>query len=170
MGYSVYITRRPSWWEEGGPSITEQEWLARIDNDPDLTSLAWNDGNIEAKNPDRALVKKMVSVAAVLDATVQGDDGESYDAAGNPVEPPPPGLVSRIASWIRNRLSPGATPIVASSLPFEVGDRVRDFRGNLGSITEIDVKAAHGLGRITVKYDDGRILSSAAAAHGLERV
>jgi hypothetical protein len=111
----------------------------------------------------------MVSAAAALRATVQGDDGESYDAAGNPVEPPPPGVLARIASWIASRTSRGAEPVDASTLPFKVGDRVRDSLGHFGNVTEIDVRANHGLGRVTVRYEDGRVLSSMAIAHGLER-
>jgi hypothetical protein len=169
MGYGVHITRRKSWSDADGTAITEQEWLAQVGGDSDLASLYWDDGNVDAKNPDTALVRKMVSVAAVLRATVQGDDGESYDGAGNPVPSPQPGILSRIATWVANRTSTGATPVAASSLPFQMGDRVRDAVGHLGSVTEIDVLAEHGLGRITVKYDDGRTLSWTAVAHGLER-
>ena len=168
MGYGLHITRRKSWSDEHGPAITEQEWLAQVGGDADLAALYWDHGNVEAKNPDEALVRKMVSVAARLNATVQGDDGESYDSAGDPVPPPPPGILSRVATWIRNRASPGAAPLAESSLPFKVGDRVRDALGNLGRVTEIDVRAEHGLGRISVRCDDGRTLSFAAVAHGLE--
>jgi hypothetical protein len=169
MGYGVHITRRKSWSDAGGPAITEREWLAHVGGDADLASLIWHRGNVDAKNPDTALVRKMVSVAAVLGAAVQGDDEESYDSAGRPVMPPQPGILSRIANWVANRASGRATPLAESSLPFQVGDRVRDAWGNLGSVTEIDVRTEHGLGRITVKYEDGRSLSSAAIAHGLER-
>jgi hypothetical protein len=169
MGYSVYITRRKSWADSAGPSITEQEWLVHQRGDSDLAALFWRDGNVEANNPSFALVRKMALVAAALHATVQGDDGELYDGEGRPVQPPHAGFFSRVASWVVNQLSPGATPVAASSLPFKVGDRVRDKWGNLGKVTEIDVRAAHGLGRITVKFEDGRTLSSAAIAHGLER-
>lgn len=37
------------------------------------------DGNVTVKNPDKEIVRKMVRIAAVLDATVQGDDGEMYN-------------------------------------------------------------------------------------------
>ena len=168
MGYNAYITRRKAWSDDLGPSISEHEWAAYCSADPDLASLVCDRGNVEAKNPDRALLLKMVSVAAHLGASVQGDDGEVYDAEGNPVHPRI-GLVSRIGSWVRNHVSSGATPISASSLPFKVGDRVRDTWGNIGSVTEIDVRAERGLGRITVKYEDGRTLSSTAIAHGLDR-
>jgi hypothetical protein len=168
VGYNVYITRRKAWSDDRGPSISTQEWEAYCTTDPDLASLVCDRGNVEAKNPERALLLKMVSVAPHLGASVQGDDGEVYDAEGNALHPRV-GLVSRIASWVRNHVSSGATPISASSLPFKVGDRVRDSRGYVASVTEIDVRAEHGLGRITVKYDDGRTLSSTAIAHGLER-
>ena len=169
MGYEVHITRRKSWSDAGGLAITEAEWLAQVRGDPDLASLRWNDGNIDAKNPDQPLIRKMVSVAAVLSATVQGDDGESYNSAGNPVPPPRPGIMSRVIAWLGDRASPRMEPLAESSLPFKVGDRVRDTWGNLGRVTEIDVRAEHGLGRITVRCEDGRILSSAAAAHSWER-
>jgi hypothetical protein len=168
MGYSVYITRRKSWYGDG-PVIAEQEWLNECAGDRELAALFWNQGNIEAKNPDRALVRKMASIAAALGATVQGDDGEHYDAAGNSIPPPQPGFFSRIASWVANRTARGATPVPESALPFKVGDRVKDAWGNVGSVTEIDLRAAHGLGRITVKFQDGRALSFVADAHGLER-
>jgi hypothetical protein len=169
MGYDVHITRRKSWSDAGGPEISEQEWLAHVADDPELASLFWNCGNIDAKNPDRPLVRRMVSAAAALGAIVQGDDGESYDAAGNAVAPRPPGVVARIVSWIANRTSSGAAPVDASILPFKVGDRVRDGLGHFGNVTEIDVRAARGLGRVTVRYEDGRVLNWTAVAHGLER-
>ena len=168
MGSNAYITRRKAWSDDRGPSISEREWDSCRSTDPDLASLVCDRGNVEAKNPDRALLLKMVSVAAHLGASVQGDDGEVYDADGNPVYRRV-GLFSRIASWVMNHVSSGATPISESSLPFKVGDRVRDGLGHLGSVTEIDVRAARGLGRITVRYEDGRTLSWTAIAHGLER-
>ena len=169
MGYDVHITRRKDWADAEGPEISEQEWLAHIAGDPDLASLVCIGGNVDAKNPDRPLIRKMVSAAAALGAKVQGDDGESYDATGNPLQPPPPGVLARIATWIANLTSRGAEPIEASTLPFKVGDRVRDAWGYFGTVTEIDVRAAHGLGRITVRYEDGRVLSAAAIAHGWEK-
>jgi len=169
MGYDVHITRRNLWSDGGGISITEQEWLTCASTDPTLAPLVWNHGNIDAKNPDHALVLKMVSVAADLGATVQGDDGEFYDSEGTPVQRKT-GLLSRAISWVRNRASSGAKRVAPSSLPFKVGDRVRDSWGNVGSVTSIDVGAEHGLGRITVKFQDGRTLHWAAHAHGLERV
>ena len=169
MGYNAYITRRKQWSDGDGSSITEGEWFAHVGADPELIELYWNRGNIEGKNPDIALVRKMVAAATALGATVQGDDGESYDSAGKPIPPPPPSLVSRVAWWIRNQLSRGATPAEEASVPFMVGDRVRDPWGNSGRVTGIDVRAEHGLGRVTVKYEDGRISHTSAHSSGFWR-
>jgi hypothetical protein len=78
-------------------------------------------------------------------------------------------MIKTFARWWSNMISPGATPLNAAQLPFKVGDRVQDIFGdkNTGTVTRIDVRAEHGLGLITVKYDDGREIYSAAIAHGL---
>jgi hypothetical protein len=38
-------------------------------------------GEIRVKNPDDEIIRKMWLVAQSLSAKVQGDDGETYDAA-----------------------------------------------------------------------------------------
>jgi hypothetical protein len=99
MGYDVYITRKKSWFEETGPAITKEEWLAYAASDRGLRVesagkthcvilniqcaypdpwLDWRDGNIYTKNPDDAIRTRMVQIAAALGAKVQGDDGEIY--------------------------------------------------------------------------------------------
>jgi hypothetical protein len=53
-------------------------------------NFAWfyySDGEITVKNPDRAILRKMFTIATALRARVQGDDGEIYDANGNAHEP-----------------------------------------------------------------------------------
>jgi hypothetical protein len=40
----------------------------------------------------------------------------------------------------------------------------------VGEVVAIDGAANHGLGRIVVRYDDGRELTFMAAGHGLEPV
>jgi hypothetical protein len=62
------------------------------------------------------------------------------------------------------------SPLDPSDLPFKVGDRVRDVVGNEATVTAIDLRAEHGAGVITVKYEDGRIVQSMALAHGFERI
>ena len=99
MGYDLHITRGGHWAENDGARISVDEWLAVVENDKELTLspgnasyladwsgpskhaepwLAWHDGNIYSKNPDSALLRKMVQLAAQLRARVQGDDGEFY--------------------------------------------------------------------------------------------
>ncbi|HEX9063131.1 MAG TPA: hypothetical protein VF941_23405, partial [Clostridia bacterium] len=78
----------------------EEEWLAVVEKDPELSIdskngpffavwkhdgqeneywLDWFGGNIYSKNPDEILISKMVNIAKLLDAKVQGDDGELYE-------------------------------------------------------------------------------------------
>lgn len=40
--------------------------------------LDWFQGNVYTKNPDEALILKMVRIAKELNGQVQGDDGEIY--------------------------------------------------------------------------------------------
>ncbi|MGW4895052.1 hypothetical protein ACWEQL_22690 [Kitasatospora sp. NPDC004240] len=109
MGYDVHITRREIWWDEEGPDISTLEWEAVVAGDPDLVmfspdggwggepqwiaelatgsqdpelgeAMYWREGRIVAKHPSDPLLAKMCQVARVLEARVQGDDGEYYDA------------------------------------------------------------------------------------------
>ena len=98
MGYDLHITRRANWSDEGN-DITADEWLELVNNDSELQLktengpyfavwsgkstlrepwLDWSRGQIQTKNPDDALIDKMVSIANKLHAVVQGDDGEVY--------------------------------------------------------------------------------------------
>src|SRR5262245_9582193 len=98
MGYDLHITRKANWFDEEGPVITEAEWRALIEADPELSLdtetrcimadgeyvfAAWNGeagllsyykGEITAKNPEEALIMKMVRIAHQLGAQVLGDD------------------------------------------------------------------------------------------------
>ncbi|MBS1511593.1 MAG: hypothetical protein JST86_12175 [Bacteroidetes bacterium] len=56
-------------------------WLSYPGNNTE-GNYAWfyySDGNISVKNPDGAIMKKMLQIATVLKAKLQGDDGETYD-------------------------------------------------------------------------------------------
>lgn len=100
MGYDLHITRRLHWYEEGN-DITSEEWLSLIARDSELQLqpengpffiiwngqsslespwLNWSNGQIYTKNPDDALIDKMVIIAHKLGAKVQGDDGEIYNS------------------------------------------------------------------------------------------
>jgi hypothetical protein len=98
MGYDLHITRRAN-WSDNGNDIAVYEWIEIVKNDSELQLkpengpyfavwsgkstlqepwLDWSRGQIQTKNPDDALIDKMVSIAGKLHAVVQGDDGEIY--------------------------------------------------------------------------------------------
>lgn len=195
MGYDLHITRRRR-WSGKGPAITADEWLAFVEKDPELQLdedershaalwrpvdapavesppwLAWSDGEIYTKNPDEPLLAKMVSIATALGATVQGDDGEVYEAAGEPPHEIPLSFMERMAIWLDRvrSLWPGRRGAGGAevNLPFDVGDRVFDESvGRKYTVIAIDREADHGLGWIVLRADDGSERRHAVIAHGL---
>ena len=70
-------------------------------------NMAWfnyHPGEIVVKNPDGEILGKMIRVAAELGATVQGDDGESYDETPDATEnsttiPPSPSGGRSVPGW-----------------------------------------------------------------------
>lgn len=109
MGYDLHITRADFWAENVGQEITADEWTALVDSDATLTFnpqngpyfadlesrsgsspgwLNWSEGDIFAKNPDRETLRKMLEIAVLLEASVQGDDGECYETASDLPERP----------------------------------------------------------------------------------
>ena len=101
MGYDLHITRQSYWAAKEGPEIALEEWLAVVNSDPELTWSelnrstspymadwsgpgkypCWLDhdrGEIYTKNPTDEMTEKMVQIAKLLSAVVQGDDGEEY--------------------------------------------------------------------------------------------
>lgn len=122
MGYNAYITRAPEWSRNQGKTIGAEEWQRLATSAPELavedgafcwrdSRFDWQDGNIVAKNPDQATLRKMAALAKMLAAAVQGDDGEVYDSSGAATAaPPPPSLLTASASRGRAGLeSEGAT-------------------------------------------------------------
>src|SRR5690242_9093551 len=100
MGYDLHITRAEFYASNEGHKISAEEWMRYVQTDPELQSFPeggkhfvrwlgkskypdpwfdWFDGDIYTKNPDKAIVEKMLQIAQALDAHVQGDDGESYE-------------------------------------------------------------------------------------------
>jgi hypothetical protein len=98
MGYDLHITRRKDWSAEGD-EISVEEWIFYVEMDPELSLwqdngphmarwsgkstyadpwLDWFKGAIYSKNPDEALIYKMMEIAQFLGGCVQGDDGEIY--------------------------------------------------------------------------------------------
>ena len=122
-------------------------------------------GRVVVKNPDEATIDKMLGVARGLGARVVGDDGETYEAPGQPPTPAKPSWSARLSGWFQGLLP--AKPANIPLPPFAVGARVRDALGGEGVVLAIDPQQMHGLGSITVRYDDGRELTFAMIAHGL---
>lgn len=96
MGYDLHITRAIDWSCNQGYEITVQEWLGIVTADPELRPFPslgpyaarfgpgwfdWYEGNVLATDPNHAAVAKMLAIAELLAAAVQGDDGEFYDSA-----------------------------------------------------------------------------------------
>jgi hypothetical protein len=127
VGYDVHITRAEEWFDSEASPITLEEWVAYAEADPDLrrnpvngeafydlhvggdeTWLDWFEGAILTKNPPKHVLAKMVQIADVFGANVQGDEGERYgldgrvipdenwDAEGRPRHRQRRGLLSRL--------------------------------------------------------------------------
>jgi hypothetical protein len=186
MGYDLHITRRKQWFSKG-KQITSDEWMMYAQHDrelrlqaekgpyffvwsgrstPDCPWLDWSEGNIYSKNPDAALVEKMVAIAGQLGAQVQGDDGEIYEGSGTPRQPHH-WLRQRLAAWFAWFRRKRPLQIVHEPLPFRVGDTVRDTWGNAHVVLQIDPKAEHGLGVIRTGRRDGTEVNHIMIAHAL---
>jgi hypothetical protein len=195
MGYELHITRKIDWSESDGPRIELSEWVTLIESDPELAldkstqyldwvsasfrgqegALAWDNGQIHAKNPYNPLVNKMVAVAKRLNAEVQGDDGEVYNDDGstfyhepNVLKSPALGWIGRIRNWIRQRRTSRLLHRRAPSL--RVGDRVKNLWGELGTVISLDRQANGGLGSVLVRLDEGREHNLAYVASGLQLI
>lgn len=53
MGYELCITRKENWFDEDGPLISLDEWLAYVEGDPEMRF----DGFAEAKLPDGSILR-----------------------------------------------------------------------------------------------------------------
>ena len=75
------------WLKQGSRTIEDPSltiwtaWSRQAEGEMALFHL-WN-GNIEVKNPDDEIRRKMSCIAQLLKARVQGDDGEFYNKAGD---------------------------------------------------------------------------------------
>lgn len=110
MGYDIHITRKAHWAARGEPRIGLNEWLAIIQDDPQLVKtprydegsgevhmlslddvyvncFTYYDGQVSVKNPTREIILKMVDIAKSLNACVMGDDEEIYQVDGTPDRP-----------------------------------------------------------------------------------
>jgi len=190
MGYDIHITRRKQWTDKGD-DITASEWLAYVQDDSELRLqsescpyfavwsgpselddpwLDWSDGQNYTKYPDSTLIDKMVAIAQRFDAAVQGDDGEIYDRSSQAPRQPTLSFGERVAGWFSRFRPQRPAKTEYESLPFGLGDRVRDTWGNEHTVIQIDPKAEHGMGLIRTRRDDGTELGHAMIAHGLTPV
>ena len=73
-------------WNIDGRVVRARVFVVREPESHDkiAAALSWYRGNVSAKNPSPAGVARMASIAARLNARVQGDDGEFYDDRGDP--------------------------------------------------------------------------------------
>jgi hypothetical protein len=104
MGYDVHITRAAHFHESAANPITEAEWLDLVAADPELClaephepmyfegMVVWNQpiegygkpwfdwlgGKVYTKRPQGPIIEKMVAIAQLLGARVQGDFAEEY--------------------------------------------------------------------------------------------
>jgi hypothetical protein len=98
MGYDIYISRADFWWQNAERQIDLDEWKNLVNADPELSFsvdddvcefarwsgvseypdpwIAWSSGNIYSKNPDPSLLAKMRQLAIILNAKLQGEEGE----------------------------------------------------------------------------------------------
>jgi hypothetical protein len=109
MGYTLYMTRRPTWTTKGGPEISLAEWQAIVESDPELIKLPptdvnpvwalipssrdpsamaqtifYNEGRLFVSRPIRSVLRKMLRIAQVLNARVVGEEDEVYSGDGIP--------------------------------------------------------------------------------------
>jgi hypothetical protein len=101
MSYDAHITRAPDWAISDEMRIPLEEWSAVASSagliptrqpglfyahdareSGDDASFEWAEGAITVQAPDQVTLEKMVGIAELLDAVVQGDDGEEYTVTG----------------------------------------------------------------------------------------
>lgn len=165
MGYQLHITRAPEWIEADQWPIELDEWLRLVEQDPDRvlqdsglpgfvvwTALSqggahppmWHtEGCVVSSAAETLVARKMHQIAQRLGARVVGDDGEEYDAAGEPVgheAPEPRG--SRRPWWKRylddqptgrskRRGARGAADVPEQPTPRLVAERHRRCAGEV---------------------------------------
>lgn len=74
------------------------------------------------------------------------------------------------ASFARNpeeTLGTEPSPAPTGAFPFEVGQRVQTGWGQPATIVSIDPDADMGMGRIELRYRDGRVATTTCVSHGL---
>lgn len=101
MGFDFHITRKNHWADEEGVEIALEEWIQYAESDKEVQAdpdnpvaenwivslpegmwpLWWDStGELCTKNPEQPMIRKLVAIAAALNARVLDDDGEHYAA------------------------------------------------------------------------------------------
>jgi hypothetical protein len=121
MDWEVHMTRADHWADSNQRPITADEWLAVVAADPELRIdenngpyfavwsgpcsypdggwFDWDEGCVKTKHPDRAILGKLLQLAAELGAVVQGDDGKMYTRPED--LPPDEEIVAARRPWWR---------------------------------------------------------------------
>ena len=192
MGYTLHLTRAADWTESEAHPLPLQEWLAYVAAEPSLQQdpdghvtwtpapgaapllLRWQAGRVDCEGADEALAEQLAAHARALGARVLGDEGEAY-----PLVPP----TEQEAETEQRRRRRLALRVRREQLRYRVthlfrpprheawlrpGARVREQSGERGTVLRVQPWAMHGGGLVTVRYDDGRELTMAMFAHGLE--
>jgi len=84
IGEAVIKTPKGETIRYNAPGLTE--WTDRQTGRKALFDHHRVGGKVSVGNPSRETLVKMFTVARVLGGVVQGDDGEYYDAWGNPAK------------------------------------------------------------------------------------
>jgi len=197
MPYDIHIVRTKNWLEASSAPITREEVDALIAGDSELAWSTtdyvdmkddagavtryyviswrgqpccwWYRDQILCSNPDQAQQTKLIQMARALNAFAVGDDGEIYDDEGGLPRQPAVSFGERMASWFARR-RPQHLVIEHETLPFGVGDKVRDPWGNEHTVLSIDPKAENGMGVIRTRRSDGHEHKFAMIAHALEPI
>jgi hypothetical protein len=128
------------------------------------------------KDPDEALIEKMVEIAEKLGATVQGDDSEVYPGGHQPPHQVPQSVKERLQatleSWVwklrylrdwRER----KRRMDLLTVTFFPGQRVKDVYGREAVVIAVTAGAPSGLGKISIRYENGKEVHFALVASGL---
>lgn len=171
MGYNLNLVKRGNWWDADA-RFGPEEWGRLQAARPLPDWIAFEDGTITVKSPTREQVVAFAALARDHGWSVQGDDGETYDA--DSVAAPPAARSGFFSTALKPLSEFFARRSIRRSMrgivcPFQVGDRVRStFRAG-GVVIAVDAKGNHGLGSIKVRFPDGVVLSTLFVGHDWRR-
>ena len=83
LGEAVIKTSKGDTVRYDAPGMTE--WIDPQTGHKALFDHNKRGGKVSVGNPSRETLAKMFKVAKALEGVVQGDEGECYDASGNPI-------------------------------------------------------------------------------------